>query len=388
MFLGGLVTSWQAGMAVPDWPLSFNSLNPTGWWANFPVRLEHSHRLTAETVGFLVAVLVSWVWRNRWALPAAIVMSAILPIIGKLFGAPKEILMHLAIWPAAAVFVGMLLFQARRDPAPRPSILRGLSLALFICVCIQAAFGGLRVTEETAGAINVALVFRIVHGSFAQIFVLSLGVALAALLSAAWSELRPPAPHSPKLHRLAWIVFAALILQLIFGATMRHMGAGLAIPKFPKASDTAWLPTVHSAAVDTNFTHTRVGALLVTVLIVVLSVRILRSPDRQRRLLRPARALLVLVAIQVILGVSVIQFQTPPLLGSVLKLLGRFVEPTSVFEATRGVIGTVKTVHMFNGAITLATTLLLALRLSRVASLAASSHVQSLGTGRLAEAAV
>ena len=51
IFVGGLVTSWQAGMAVPDWPLSFGSLNPEGWWANFPVRLEHGHRLLGALVG-------------------------------------------------------------------------------------------------------------------------------------------------------------------------------------------------------------------------------------------------------------------------------------------------------------------------------------------------
>ena len=54
IFVGGLVTSWQAGMAVPDWPLSFGSLNPEGWWANFPVRLEHDTGCSRRLSGLLL----------------------------------------------------------------------------------------------------------------------------------------------------------------------------------------------------------------------------------------------------------------------------------------------------------------------------------------------
>src|SRR5947209_3661937 len=71
IFVGGLVTSWQAGMAVPDWPLSFGSINPTGWWHDFPVRLEHGHRLIASLVGLLTMLLCAWVWRHRGLMIAA-----------------------------------------------------------------------------------------------------------------------------------------------------------------------------------------------------------------------------------------------------------------------------------------------------------------------------
>ena len=56
IFAGGLVTSTGSGLSVPDWPNSY------GWsMFTFPVEnwvggifYEHSHRLIASTVGFLI----------------------------------------------------------------------------------------------------------------------------------------------------------------------------------------------------------------------------------------------------------------------------------------------------------------------------------------------
>src|SRR4030088_3690322 len=52
---GGLVTSHEAGMAVPDWPNSFGYnmfLFPISRWVG-GVFFEHTHRLAASIVGFL-----------------------------------------------------------------------------------------------------------------------------------------------------------------------------------------------------------------------------------------------------------------------------------------------------------------------------------------------
>ena len=76
IFIGGLVTSHNAGMAVPDWPLSFGSLNPEGWWGDLPVRLEHGHRLFGAGLGLLTTILCAWVWRNGWPLLIALVAAA------------------------------------------------------------------------------------------------------------------------------------------------------------------------------------------------------------------------------------------------------------------------------------------------------------------------
>src|SRR6478735_1954430 len=71
IFAGGMVTSHGAGLSVPDWP------NTYGWFMfSFPVDkwvggifYEHSHRLIASTVGFLILVLAFTLWRvepRRW----------------------------------------------------------------------------------------------------------------------------------------------------------------------------------------------------------------------------------------------------------------------------------------------------------------------------------
>jgi cytochrome c oxidase assembly protein subunit 15 len=136
---------------------------------------------------------------------------------------------------------------------------------------------------------------------------------------------------------LAWTAVAAVFLQLIVGATMRHMGAGLAIPTFPAASpEGALLPILHVPTVEINFTHTRVGALFVTVLIIALALSTFRTARGDRRLVLPACTLLALVALQLTLGVLVVFHSKPP---------------------------TLTTFHVLNGALMLATTLLLALRI-------------------------
>ena len=70
---GGLVTSNDAGLAVPDWPTSFGynmfAFPLSRWLAPGGVRLEHSHRLIATGEGMLSIVLALWVWRSeprRW----------------------------------------------------------------------------------------------------------------------------------------------------------------------------------------------------------------------------------------------------------------------------------------------------------------------------------
>src|ERR1700737_4682073 len=56
---GGLVTSHEAGMAVPDWPNSFGYnmfLFPISRWVG-GIFFEHTHRLIASLVGLLTLVL-------------------------------------------------------------------------------------------------------------------------------------------------------------------------------------------------------------------------------------------------------------------------------------------------------------------------------------------
>jgi cytochrome c oxidase assembly protein subunit 15 len=339
LFVGGLVTSHQAGMAVPDWPLSFGSLNPKGWWGDFPVRLEHGHRLFAAGVGLLVTILCSWVWRNGWPLLIAVVGSGLLTMLGKFTGLAKIVVTNVSILSFAGFFAVALLVMANGRTAV-PRALRWVAFAAFIGVCVQATFGGLRVTLETAEYLRTAMVLRILHGCTAQAE-LCLLVTVAVMVSRSWIEnsWKIPGVQLQGLRRLAWIVVAAIFLQLILGATMRHLGAGLAIATFPEVNAAGdWFPKDHNKYVDINFSHTRIGAVIVTVLVFALAVMAMRHGEG--RLSNPATGLLGLLLVQLSLGIAVVLHYKPI---------------------------TLTTIHVVNGAAVLALSVLLALRVSRFA---------------------
>ncbi|MBI3289051.1 MAG: COX15/CtaA family protein [Elusimicrobia bacterium] len=54
LFAGGMVTSTGSGLAVPDWPLSYGTLNPPMVGGVF---FEHGHRLVAGAVALLTLYL-------------------------------------------------------------------------------------------------------------------------------------------------------------------------------------------------------------------------------------------------------------------------------------------------------------------------------------------
>ena len=59
---GGLVTSTESGLSVPDWPTTYGQnmfTFPVSKWVG-GIKFEHSHRLIASTGGFLTVVLAAW----------------------------------------------------------------------------------------------------------------------------------------------------------------------------------------------------------------------------------------------------------------------------------------------------------------------------------------
>src|ERR1700722_9882961 len=80
IFIGGLVTSHGAGMAVPDWPNSYGYnmflFPPSKWVGN--IWYEHVHRLSASFIGLLSIGLCLWAWlgdrrpRVRWLATAVL----------------------------------------------------------------------------------------------------------------------------------------------------------------------------------------------------------------------------------------------------------------------------------------------------------------------------
>ena len=62
LYVGGSVTTYRVGLAVPDWPQTFgiNMFLFNMWDQPFGVRVEHSHRLYGAAVGLFTLVLAGW----------------------------------------------------------------------------------------------------------------------------------------------------------------------------------------------------------------------------------------------------------------------------------------------------------------------------------------
>jgi len=94
---GASVTSNEAGLAVPDWPLSYGSLMPPMVGGIF---YEHGHRMVATTVGFLTIILAVWLqrrepraWMRRlgWVALAGVIVQGILGGITVRFFLPPAV---------------------------------------------------------------------------------------------------------------------------------------------------------------------------------------------------------------------------------------------------------------------------------------------------------
>ncbi|MEQ9104296.1 MAG: COX15/CtaA family protein [Rhodothermales bacterium] len=169
---GAFVTSINAGMAVPDWPTSFNSYDPfnpwPGWWKITPVLAEHGHRLLGAVLGLLTVVLAFWTWRS----------------------------------------------ESRRW-------MTRLGWFALVLVILQGLLGGLRV-------VWVSLDLAVVHALTAQIF-FALLASMMVFTSRAWRTPPPLALRGTEgpLMRLRWIVPLVVYIQIFLGALLRHPGAGI-----------------------------------------------------------------------------------------------------------------------------------------------------------------
>jgi len=240
---GGLVKSLEAGLSVPDWPLSYGMLNPPRWWEIETVRAEHGHRLIAGTVLLLTLWLATWIIRRE----------------------PRK-------W------------------------VRGVAVAALAAVLAQAALGGITVLFFLPTAISVS------HAGLAQLF-LCLLVVLAVVTSRRWVSgegARNPAAPVGRVVPLATTTTVVIYLQILLGAVMRHTGAGLAIPDFPLAFG-GLIPPRIDFAIGIHFAH-RMGALVAATLIFWTLGRVLRLASQERVAVTPAWLLALMVLVQGTLG--------------------------------------------------------------------------------------
>ncbi|HUQ31582.1 MAG TPA: COX15/CtaA family protein [Pyrinomonadaceae bacterium] len=158
---GALVTSHDAGLAVPDWPLSFGKFFPqmvgNVFW-------EHGHRMVATSVGILVIILNIWLWRSE-----------------------------------------------------KRAWVRRLGVVALIAVIAQGLLGGLTVKWMLPLAVSSA------HATLAQLFFCTM-VSLSVFTAPGWNDSRPSVKEkgSLSLRYLLAAAAASILVQLVLGATLRH----------------------------------------------------------------------------------------------------------------------------------------------------------------------
>src|SRR5712671_4426001 len=117
---GGMVTSKNVGLAVPDWPTTFGYnmfLFPISKWVG-GILFEHTHRLMGSLVGFLTIILAVWLWLRedrRWVRSLGVI-AVIGVILQGILGGLRVTMMkdQIGIFHAcvAQAFLGLLVFIA------------------------------------------------------------------------------------------------------------------------------------------------------------------------------------------------------------------------------------------------------------------------------------
>ncbi len=172
LYVGGLVTSYDAGMAVHDWPTTFGYHMfffpwPTWLLGPWDVFIEHGHRLLAASVGLLT--------------------------------------------------IGLVL--AVRFGDRRTWVFR-LSLAALALVCLQGLLGGLRVVLDERTLAQL-------HGCTGPLFFAAI-VALATVTSRWWiacgtGKRSLAVPSAARVRRLAVSTAALAYGQIVVGSFLRHI---------------------------------------------------------------------------------------------------------------------------------------------------------------------
>jgi cytochrome c oxidase assembly protein subunit 15 len=273
--VGGMVTSTNSGLSVPDWPTTYGHQMFSFPWSGMVggIFYEHGHRMIATIVGMLTIGLCVWLW---WADPRR--------------------------W------------------------VRWLGVAALGAVILQGVLGGITVLYLLPDAISIS------HAGLAQIFFL-LTVTIALVTSRSW---RQP-PHVPvddgRLRRRVAVLTAAVYGQILLGATMRHTGAGLAIPDFPLSYGQI-IPPFWTTGIALHFAH-RVGAVVIAATAVIVALAIWRHHRDRRELQRPVWLLLGAVALQVTLGAFVVLTGKQPVINTLHVATGALVLGTSLVLTLR-----------------------------------------------------
>jgi len=268
--LGAYVRLSAAGLGCPDWPGCYGHFTPSADAADVgKAWKEMVHRYAAGTLGVLIVVnaALAIVWRRQ-----------------RLVSLP-------------------------------------LSLLLLALVCMQGLLGALTVTWQLKPAIvSLHLLFGL--STLSLLWWLLLGAlrrkpgAWGTNISFLGKDLRTA-------RRAALLGLLALAVQIALGGWTSSNYAAVACPDLPTCQN-AWWPEAdfHAgfalwnngslplpALVAIHFTH-RLGAVLATILLLYAAIAVLRlRQDASAR--RAAGAVLVALALQLVIGVSMVKLAFP-----------------------------------------------------------------------------
>jgi cytochrome c oxidase assembly protein subunit 15 len=166
VWVGGLVTTTDSGMAVPDWPSTYGYnlfLYPLSTWLAGPwdIFVEHGHRLLGAAVGMLAIALLVSLWRSE-----------------------------------------------------KRAWLRWLGVAALLLVVSQGVLGGMRVRYDLRA-------LAMFHGTTGPLF-FALTVAMAVFTSRHWRHVDATLTHR-QIPVLAIVTCILVYLQIVLGAVLRHV---------------------------------------------------------------------------------------------------------------------------------------------------------------------
>jgi cytochrome c oxidase assembly protein subunit 15 len=170
LYMGGSVTTYRVGQAVPDWPTTFqeNMFTYNFWDAPFGVKVEHLHRLYGAAVGM-----------------ATIVLTACL-----------------------------MAFEPRRW-------MKGLGVFALAAVIGQGILGGQRVNL-------VSTAYAALHGCTGQAF-FGLLVALCVFTGRDWNSDAGRAVDRRGFRLWSSLALALVYAQILAGGWLRHFATSLAL---------------------------------------------------------------------------------------------------------------------------------------------------------------
>src|SRR4051794_39258142 len=163
LWVGGLVTTTDAGMAVPDWPNTYGYnlfLYPWQTWLFGPwdLFIEHGHRLLASIVGMLTIGLLILLWRTDsrgwmkgvgFAALALVIWQGVLGGMRVLLDERTLAMLHGCTGPAFfALTVSIVVFTsntwrhaARPTSVAGANVIRKLTIVVAVLAYLQILLG-------------------------------------------------------------------------------------------------------------------------------------------------------------------------------------------------------------------------------------------------------